>query len=674
MDEFGQPIYIETQPFQHQMSQDPNQNQTKHQRQLISATTVQSITPDHFLGNDFDWFDLGTPVSNKVTHTRTATDPGITPPISASSTTSSVHNGNNSSSYELFNAMVATSGVKSEAASLSTLGFSGLEISSLGRDSPSQLGFEQDVELSTGFSMKSRRASGPTGSKLSRRRRFKAQKDHVVSTAVTSSNVDAQPPTPSMPTPLSPVASFPEGRVLHLPLQRSNVNVKQEISEPAMNALTTSMSVSAQANSIAFYDMLSMTTSNVDNMFGQHHRVLSTTSQDSRGGAGGAHCSVSSPIPSSVPHARCSSSNSTHIVTSLSIQPVPRKEVFPVEYGIKPKRDSLISIRAGDSIKSNSSAHTSPDPEAEAGRDIENSIDFNGESSPTNNEDDEESDMENSRPATCPHCNKEFQSKGLLRSHVVSHSSDRPFVCWDCTDKSYKRNHDLLRHRREKHNVDGIVVPSRGSSRNGGGARESAIDRISHQPTVASQNRISHHEIIYPSHNMMYLGSSGISDLSSPSSGSPMDPYGNLEYNQHSHGHSLYGSHSHANADLGLGLDLNHYDSKDIPSRLNMNPGGEASHSASGRRTSRGCSTGMGSSAPISSGRKRKLSNSTTTSLISSNTMMMVPSQTSTTNPILTAVPSHSQSFHHSQQIVSLSGTLENLGATQMGHFGSGGA
>ncbi|KAF9122791.1 hypothetical protein BGW39_009486 [Mortierella sp. 14UC] len=96
-------------------------------------------------------------------------------------------------------------------------------------------------------------------------------------------------------------------------------------------------------------------------------------------------------------------------------------------------------------------------------------------------EDDDSDDPENNRPAICPHCLKEFQSKGLLRSHIVSHSSDRPFVCRDCSDKSYKRNHDLLRHRREKHNVEGAVVPPRGSGRHshsgvsGGAKRGSGI-------------------------------------------------------------------------------------------------------------------------------------------------------------------------------------------------------
>ncbi|KAG0241763.1 hypothetical protein BGW41_005417 [Actinomortierella wolfii] len=54
-------------------------------------------------------------------------------------------------------------------------------------------------------------------------------------------------------------------------------------------------------------------------------------------------------------------------------------------------------------------------------------------------------------PVKCEHCDKRFPSRGLLRSHVVSHTDERPFECLDCGNKSYKRNHDLLRHQREKH-------------------------------------------------------------------------------------------------------------------------------------------------------------------------------------------------------------------------------
>ncbi|KAF9110684.1 Myb-like, SWIRM and MPN domains 1 [Mortierella sp. AM989] len=570
------------------------------------------------------------------------------------------------------------------------MAFSGLEISSVGRDSPvsSHHGFDRDAESSPIPSMKPRGSIGSASAKSAHRRRSKAHKEHVVSTAVTSAtNLDIQP---SMPTPLSPVAAFPESRIMHS-LPRGNITVKQEITEPPINALATPTSV--HPNSIAFYDMLSMNSStNPDSIFGQHHRVISTTSQDSRGGAGsgsgglGDHCTtgISSPISKSLPHARCSSNsgNSNHIISSLSVQSAPQREGFSMEcqtLNTAGKRGLSICSRAGDSSKSDSSAHTSPDPEAGMNPDMEASADFNGVSPSANNEEDDESDLENSRPATCPHCNKEFQSKGLLRSHVVSHSSDRPFVCWDCTDKSYKRNHDLLRHRREKHNVDGVVVPSRGSSRNSGGARENAVDRITHQPTIASQNHIPHHEIIYSSHGVMYLGNrGGLSELSSSSSGSPLDPYSGIEYSQYGHSHSFYGSHSHGNADLGMGLEMSAYEAKDFSSRLNLNSsGGEIRNSVHGRRSSRESGTGVASSAPVSTARKRKLSgpNSTTPTLISTATMMMMPPPTpvvsGSTGSILTAVPGHTQPFHHPQQIVSLSGAFENLSA-HMGHFGGG--
>ncbi|KAG0292778.1 hypothetical protein BGZ96_003709 [Linnemannia gamsii] len=78
---------------------------------------------------------------------------------------------------------------------------------------------------------------------------------------------------------------------------------------------------------------------------------------------------------------------------------------------------------------------------------------------------------------TCPipHCNRQFASYGLLKSHKVSHDSQKPYWCDICSEdgvtprpvsptpiypgipvatpevKKYKRHHDLLRHKREQH-------------------------------------------------------------------------------------------------------------------------------------------------------------------------------------------------------------------------------
>ncbi|KAK3814528.1 MAG: hypothetical protein JOS17DRAFT_760681 [Linnemannia elongata] len=74
-----------------------------------------------------------------------------------------------------------------------------------------------------------------------------------------------------------------------------------------------------------------------------------------------------------------------------------------------------------------------------------------------------------------PHCEKEFSTFGLLKSHKVSHDPEKPYWCDICSEdgitprpadptplfpgmpipipevKKYKRHHDLLRHKREQH-------------------------------------------------------------------------------------------------------------------------------------------------------------------------------------------------------------------------------
>ncbi|KAG0366344.1 hypothetical protein BGZ54_005455 [Gamsiella multidivaricata] len=295
-------------------------------------------------------------------------------------------------------------------------------------------------------------------------------------------------------------------------------------------------------------------------------------------------------------------------------------------------------------------------------------IAINNTESPTAREgEDVDSDADNTRPATCPHCSKEFQSKGLLRSHIVSHSSDRPFVCWDCTDKSYKRNHDLLRHRREKHNVDGMTIPSRGSSRSHvaepSGTCEGGSVRTPHQATVASQSRVPHQEILYSNHGMMYFGNRGaLSSLPSSSSGSPLDPHGGIEYGQHHrHGNPLLVPHT-PNVGLGLGLELGIFGAKDFMGGFSSMTGGASTSSTS----------------LITTKRKRKLSNlnSSTTPQVSSASMMIplpnpvVPFETSGTQ--FTTTTNVSLVLRPPQQLSTLPGAFEGLDAN-MGHFGSGG-
>jgi len=47
----------------------------------------------------------------------------------------------------------------------------------------------------------------------------------------------------------------------------------------------------------------------------------------------------------------------------------------------------------------------------------------------------------------CPYCHKTFERIHNLRSHLKSHSSEKPFVC-DICSISFRRNHDLTRHKR----------------------------------------------------------------------------------------------------------------------------------------------------------------------------------------------------------------------------------
>ena len=45
----------------------------------------------------------------------------------------------------------------------------------------------------------------------------------------------------------------------------------------------------------------------------------------------------------------------------------------------------------------------------------------------------------------CPHCPRTFSYSGHLSSHLVSHSSDRPFSCDHCS-KSFAQKHHLKSH------------------------------------------------------------------------------------------------------------------------------------------------------------------------------------------------------------------------------------
>ncbi|KAG9322391.1 hypothetical protein KVV02_005274 [Mortierella alpina] len=729
------------------MYMDPQSYQNQHNQQLqrlAPPTTVQSITPDHFQKSDFEWItDVSDIASTKRAATTTATsgifnhsgtthDYGPTPATSSASPSTSTSMSSTPSlssaastggngSYDLFNTMppasTSSNGPEALAAVSSSLtATTWTEASSPARSVSVFAGpnipcaLEQEAVLE--FIAKGSIQSNPRDNRGVRRRRSKGLKEpqtgalsgspsarerRLQVAPESTSQPATQPSTPSMPTPMSPMKKFADAQFT---AQHNNsVHVKQEpCSSSGTSAVPTSGPLSAGSS---LFDLLSLSPSTkVEPIlsYGQHQRVLSTASQDSRNSNNGhLNSSVSSsPIPKAVAHLRCMSSNSSgSLSNSHSNQIMPSNLSFQVT----PKQEGLSHGRQVDNI--NSSTHASPEVDADADTDAdaegevypdlvisgdehtassggrtsgfkrERDLDLEGEA-----DDDDDSDPENGRPATCPHCHKEFQSKGLLRSHVVSHSSDRPFVCWDCADKSYKRNHDLLRHRREKHNIDGNVVPSRGSSRSQQGSASasrgdmsgSAVERRSsghhlhqqqnlthHPPTVASQNSIlgnsqhhrhqhqsahHHHDLMYPTHSMMYLSNlSGVSTLESTYSGAS----GGVEYHQPHH-HPLYRTHTQETlTGLGLGVDLSA--AFPAPTGLSVVTGGRVS--SKGRRSSRGSGGAGPGLAPTSAislaaaaaatavaaagGRKRKLSDAsvtTPTTLLGPTAMLSMMSPT----------------------------------------------
>ncbi|ORZ13884.1 hypothetical protein BCR41DRAFT_422776 [Lobosporangium transversale] len=606
METFGNVLYVDPHQYQNQLNQHhqqqqqqlahqgriPNKQQSS-QQQWVTGTTLQSLTPDRYFGNDFDWItgisDLGTPSANKMTSTRGPVGSAVGLSESGAPAPASENNGGISANpYNPFGPMAFTSTANPRITPhpFQTIACTGLAASLGSESADCKPKFEEPAtakhntkhaadDMTTAESLRPaqrRRLGSSRELSISSKAMVTALPTVAIRTA-SQATTESSPRSTQPPTPLSPIASFPNSQVPQHPLQK-DASVKKDTSttetiSTASNASSTAIlplaapgpillgMPSSTHNSKAFSTMPPQgpRTTTSSPAFGRHHPVTSTA----------PFPAMSKPIP----RARHSSnnnssysSNSSHIISSSPMQSTPYREGYCAtsEAGaINSKGLQATSKRSSlsNSTQPSPTIDTKADPIASMGSHyapvVPNSI------PPLNdNGEDEGSEGESVRSAKCPHCDKEFQSKGLLRSHIVSHSSDRPFVCWDCADKSYKRNHDLLRHRREKHNVDGVSASPRGSVRNQiGGTRDGIMERIKLPPTVASQSIITTHRDIYPSHEMMFLGSgSGLADLSASSSRPTLSPYSGINYSHDQHMLPVYPPHSRGSVELGQGVNL----------------------------------------------------------------------------------------------------------------------
>ncbi|KAK3839280.1 MAG: hypothetical protein JOS17DRAFT_728615 [Linnemannia elongata] len=532
-----------------------------------AATTVQSLTPDQFSGNDFEWMTaaavaselssnggLATPGSTP--HSRSVTSSGPMPgasslpsPSMSSATTSVISSSASSTATTTTSApvsVVVPSNITSSPVMHLTSSSSSILVSTSDKHSLESSSTTASPEMSEATIASEDSAS------LRRRRTTRGSAPlptpiHPLSTElhhphamVPSQNFHKFPQHHhALATPTSATAPTPP-----LPLPSSHHHQFQQQQQEDFNGLGLGLGLGLN---LGFYDFMPMSQ--------QQQPSTSSTSAPSTPNPSATATSnntIPSPIPKAVmAHLRSSSNNSSPVTSHLphphplgppvlrSNDDSPSSASSPSMMDLTGMASGLEAVVANNStfgrqsslphihnsriIKSMSSStasssasssgimthsskfasrgsfsassvQTSPELDAAphnvgemdyedgtgnlgAGDDVDQNT--NEEDNEENSDDeDDDDDPENSRPAICPHCLKEFQSKGLLRSHIVSHSSDRPFVCRDCSDKSYKRNHDLLRHRREKHNVEGAVIPPRGSGRHShSGASGSASKR-----------------------------------------------------------------------------------------------------------------------------------------------------------------------------------------------------
>ncbi|KAH7057807.1 hypothetical protein BKA57DRAFT_136010 [Linnemannia elongata] len=556
---FSQPLYMDPQHYRLQQQQ-----QQQAMASAAAATTVQSITPDQFAGNDFEWMTaaavaselssnggLATPGSTPHSRSVAASDPvsSLPSPSMSSASTSTISSSASSTATTTTSApvsVVVPSNITSSPVMHLTSSSSSISVSSSDKHPLESSSTTASPEMSEAT------IASEDSTSLPRRRTTRGSAPlptpiHPLSTelhhphaVVPSQNFHRfSQHHHALATPTSATAPTSP-----LPLPSSHHHQFQQQQQEDFNGLGLGLGLGLN---LGFYDFMPMSQ--------QQQPSTSSTSAPSTPNPSATATSnntIPSPIPKAVMAHLQSSSNNSSPVTSHLPHPHPlgppvlrsnddshssasspsMMDLTGMASGLEAvvasnstfdRQSSLPHIHNSRIIKSMSSSTASSSasssgimthsskfasrgsfsassvqtsPELDAAPHNVGEMDYeDGNGTPgageddgqnTNEEDNEENsddeddddDPENNRPAICPHCLKEFQSKGLLRSHIVSHSSDRPFVCRDCSDKSYKRNHDLLRHRREKHNVEGAVIPPRGSGRHShSGASGSASKR-----------------------------------------------------------------------------------------------------------------------------------------------------------------------------------------------------
>ncbi|OMJ26165.1 Transcriptional regulator CRZ1 [Smittium culicis] len=108
-----------------------------------------------------------------------------------------------------------------------------------------------------------------------------------------------------------------------------------------------------------------------------------------------------------------------------------------------PKRNSLgsYSLNSKDSINKDINDFTNEEYINDSYSDNELSEDANSQKKPKN------SNLNQFKKYSCNICFASFSRQHNLKSHTLTHSTERPFIC-DICSKSFRRQHDLKRHKK----------------------------------------------------------------------------------------------------------------------------------------------------------------------------------------------------------------------------------